>query len=254
MSEIPLLSVQNISKRYGDLVVLEDVSLEVGECETVAIIGHSGCGKTTLLHIICALLNADDGLVLLDGASHTTPTKDALMLFQSFDQLQPWRTVLKNVMYPLLATKTVKDRAVAKELALKRIADVGLQDFAATYPHTLSGGMKQRVAVARALALRPRVLLMDEPFAALDNITRGKLQALTRRVCGKYGISAILVTHSVEEALLMADRIIVMDKNPGRIGKVFENPEKVAQEPSARAALSSEIMELLEAQEPMAMR
>jgi NitT/TauT family transport system ATP-binding protein len=245
VSNIPVLSVQGVSKGFGSLEVLRDVSFDLNANEIIAVIGHSGCGKTTLLRIVCALEGADMGVVLLDGARHEKPSKDALMLFQSFDQLQPWRTALGNVMFPLLASGAVESRAEAGTLALKRLADVGLSDFADAYPHTLSGGMKQRAAVARALALAPRVLLMDEPFAALDNITRGTLQALTRRVCGKYGISALLVTHSVEEALVMADRIIVMDRNPGRVRAIVENPERDAADPPRRAELTERVMALL---------
>ncbi|MDR1321143.1 MAG: ATP-binding cassette domain-containing protein [Gracilibacteraceae bacterium] len=245
MSDIPVLSVQGVSKSFGALEVLRDVSFDLNANEIIAVIGHSGCGKTTLLRIVCAFESGDKGAVLLDGARHEKPSKEALMLFQSFEQLQPWRTTLGNVVYPLLAAGAVKRRAEARTLALKRLADVGLSDFVDAYPHTLSGGMKQRAAVARALALAPRVLLMDEPFAALDNITRGTLQALTRRVCGKYGISALLVTHSVEEALVMADRIIVMDRDPGRIKAIVENPERDAADPPRRTELTERVMTLL---------
>jgi NitT/TauT family transport system ATP-binding protein len=243
-SEIPVLSVQDICKKFGDLEVLRDVNLDLGENEILAIVGHSGCGKTTLLRIVCALESADAGAVLLDGARHEKPSKDALMLFQSFDQLQPWRTVLGNVMFPLTATGKMR-KSDARRLAMKRIADVGLGGFENAYPHTLSGGMKQRAAVARALALTPRVLLMDEPFASLDNITRGTLQDLTRRVCEKYGISALLVTHSAEEALVMADRVIVMDRNPGRIKAVVDNSARDALTAKRRSVLTEEIVALL---------
>ncbi|MDR1705742.1 MAG: ATP-binding cassette domain-containing protein, partial [Clostridiales bacterium] len=124
-------------------------------------------------------------------------------------------------------------------------ADVGLAGFEDTYPHQLSGGMKQRAAVARALALHPRVMLMDEPFAALDNITRGTLQSLTGQVCDKYGITALFVTHSVEEAAIMADRIIIMDRNPGRIKYVVDNPGRTADDPAKRGEFVAMIMEML---------
>jgi NitT/TauT family transport system ATP-binding protein len=249
MIELPVISIQNICKSFAEnggrgLDVLTDISFNVWQNETVAVIGHSGCGKTTLLRIVCALESADTGLVLLDGARQEKPNKDALMLFQSFDQLQPWRTVLGNVMFPLTAASKMLKRD-AKPLAMKRIADVGLSGFENAYPHTLSGGMKQRAAVARALALAPRVLLMDEPFAALDNITRGTLQALTRRVCEKYGISALLVTHSVEEAVVMADRIIVMGRDPGRVKAIVENPDRDNAGTPGRAELTERVMGLL---------
>jgi NitT/TauT family transport system ATP-binding protein len=249
MNELPVVSVQNVCKSFRQnsgepLAVLRDVSLDIRLNEIVAVIGHSGCGKTTLLRIMCGFEQADDGIILLDGEKHTAPSRDALMLFQDFNQLLPWKTVLGNVTHPLLATKAVKTRQDAEKRALGRIADVGLTGFEGSYPHQLSGGMKQRAAVARALALQPRVLLMDEPFAALDNITRGALQALTRRVCGKYGISALLVTHSVEEAVVMADRIVVMGKSPGRIHAVLENTAKDAP-PARRAGFVAETVRLL---------
>ena len=172
------------------------------------------------------------------------------MLFQDFNQLLPWKTVLGNVMYPLLAGRDVRSRQDVKKHALKRIKDVGLEGFEKSYPHQLSGGMKQRAAVARALALQPRVLLMDEPFASLDNITRGTLQTLTRHVCEKYGISALLVTHSVEEAAVMADKIIVMDKNPGRIKTILDNDVKDAP-PEERAILTARALSFLGGEEAL---
>jgi NitT/TauT family transport system ATP-binding protein len=255
MIELPVVSVQNLYKCYkmnngAQLNVLDDVSFNVNQNEIVGLVGHSGCGKTTLLRIICAFQAADNGYVLVDGVNHVRPDKNALMLFQDFNQLLPWRTVVGNIVHPLLATKALRIKREAKERAIKRIADVGLTGFENSYPHQLSGGMKQRAAVARALALQPRILLMDEPFASLDNITRGVLQTLTRRVCDKYGITAILVTHSVEEAVIMADRIIVMDKNPGRIKAIFENPEREKLTYSQRASLVSEIMGKLGPQKP----
>jgi NitT/TauT family transport system ATP-binding protein len=253
MNELPVVSVQNVRKTFkqndgSPLLVLEDVSFNIQQNETVAVIGHSGCGKTTLLRIICGFEQADSGFVLVDGERHGTPGKDALMLFQDFNQLLPWKTVLGNVMHPLLATKTVKSKQDAQKRAQKRISDVGLTGFENSYPHQLSGGMKQRAAVARALALQPRVLLMDEPFAALDNITRAALQILTRRVCDKYGISALLVTHSVEEAAVMADRVIVMDKNPGRINAILENDVKDLP-PEGRTGFVAGALKLLEGKE-----
>ena len=251
MNELPVVSVQNISKSFlqndgRQLMVLDNVSFNVELNEIVAVIGHSGCGKTTLLRIVCSFEASDEGLVLLDGVKCIKPCKDMLMLFQDFNQLLPWKTVLGNVMHPLIATKTVRTRKDAKKYALKRITDVGLIGFEHNYPHQLSGGMKQRAAVARALALQPRVMLMDEPFASLDNITRSTLQELTRRVCDKYGISALLVTHSVEEAVVMADRIIVMDKNPGRIKAILANSAKDTP-PEQRAEFVSKILEIINA-------
>jgi NitT/TauT family transport system ATP-binding protein len=247
--KLPIISVHNIFKSFiqnsgESLGVLSDVSFDVMQNEIVAVIGHSGCGKTTLLRIVCSLEAADSGFIFLNGNKSVKPCKDLLMLFQDFNQLLPWKTVLGNVTHSLVATKTIKSKDDAKKHALKHIADVGLVSFENSYPHQLSGGMKQRTAVARALALQPRVVLMDEPFASLDNTTRGNLQVLTRRVCEKNNISALLVTHSVEEAIIMADRIIVMDKNPGRIMTVLNNTLKDAP-PNCRAKFASEILKLL---------
>ena len=253
MNELPVISVQNIEKHFHmndgrPLEVLHDVSFDVDQNEIVAVIGHSGCGKTTLLRIICSLASADGGFVLLDGSKCTKPSKDILMLFQDFNQLLPWKTVFANVVHPLRATGAIKSRGEAQRHAMKRISDVGLTGFEHSYPHQLSGGMKQRAAVARTLALQPRVLLMDEPFASLDNITRSTLQLLTRRVCEKYGISALLVTHSVEEAVVMADRIVVMDKNPGRIKAIMANTVKDAPM-EQRLQFVAELLRMLASQE-----
>ena len=235
-SAISLISVKGICKSFGDLEVLRNVSFDLYQNEIIAVIGHSGCGKTTLLRIMCAFEYADLGHILLESVAHIKPCKEVLMLLQSYEQLQPWRTVLGNVIFPLLASSsrfvsgpngTYRMRKnEAKALAMKRISDVGLLGFENSYPHTLSGGMKQRAVVAMAMALCPKVLLMDEPFASLDDITREQLQVLTLRVCGKYGISVVLVTHSIEEAILMADRIVVMDRSPGSVKAIVDNPDK----------------------------
>ena len=250
MSELPVVSVQNVSKSFrqnngGSLEVLRDISFNVAQGEIIAVIGHSGCGKTTLLRIVCGFEPADGGDILLDGVKHTSPGKNALMLFQDFNQLLPWKTLLGNVMHPLTATKSIRSRQDARKHALKHIADVGLAGFEHSYPHQLSGGMKQRAAVARALALQPRVLLMDEPFASLDNITREALQILTKRICKNHGISALMVTHSVEEAIIMSDRIIVMDKNPGRVKAVVTPPSRG---PNALAECAESLKSLLKGQ------
>lgn len=250
MNELPVVSVQNVSKSFrqnggGSLTVLRDISFCVGQNEIVALVGHSGCGKTTLLRAMGGFEAVDEGYTLLDGEKRSKPDKNMLMLFQDFNQLLPWKTVLGNVIHPILATKTIRSKQDAKKHALKRIADVGLTGFENSYPHQISGGMKQRAVVARALALQPRVLLMDEPFASLDNITRGALQELTRRVCEKYGISAILVTHSVDEAVVMADKIIVMDKKAGRIKAILNNHNKLTRSAEERASIAGEIIKLL---------
>ncbi|MDR1243471.1 MAG: ATP-binding cassette domain-containing protein [Deltaproteobacteria bacterium] len=228
MNELPVVSIQNLRKSFtmndgSGLLVLDDISLNVLQGEMVGFIGCSGCGKTTLLRIVGGFENPDSGYVLVDGKAHSQPEKSVLMLFQDLNQLLPWKTVLSNVTAPLLATGAAATKKEAESRALKRIAEVGLEKFAAAYPHQISGGMKQRAALARALALQPRVLLMDEPFASLDNITRKSLQILTRSVCEKYGVTVLFVTHSIDEAVIMADRIVVLNMNPGSIREVFDN-------------------------------
>jgi NitT/TauT family transport system ATP-binding protein len=249
MCEIPIVSIRNVSKTFiqnsGDfLEVLQNISFDVQRNEIVAIIGHSGCGKTTLLRIACALEVADDGIVLLDGCLCVHPSKNMLMLYQDFNQLFPWKTVLENVVHSLVATKMIKDKRAAKSRAIESIVDVGLSGFENSYPHQLSGGMKQRAIVARALVLKPLVLLMDEPFGSLDDITRSTLQILTRQVCKRYGISALFVTHSIEEAVVMSDKIVIMDKNPGRIKAILKN-DVITEAYSCQANFAIELQELL---------
>jgi ABC-type nitrate/sulfonate/bicarbonate transport system ATPase subunit len=248
--EIPVISIQGLSKSFrkndGDtLRVLDDINLDVYQNEIIGVIGHSGCGKSTLLRIVCAFDTSDAGLVLADGGLHEKPRKDILMLFQNFEQLLPWLSVLDNIAKPLLASHRLRSKKDAVKRAVKLVSDVGLNGFERSFPHQLSGGMKQRGAVARALAFQPRVLLMDEPFASLDNITRGALQVLTRNVCEKYGITVIFVTHSVEEAMIMADRIVVMEKNPGRIKRIVDNPNKSEISRGERNLIIEDIMKLL---------
>jgi NitT/TauT family transport system ATP-binding protein len=192
-------------------IVLNKLSFTITRGEFFGIIGHSGCGKSTLLRILCGFESRDTGSVLINGREVLHPSREALMMFQDFGQLLPWRTVLGNLVYPLMATKTIVDRKQAMNIAYSFLQDVGLKDHATIYPHQLSGGMKQRVALARALALKPKVLLMDEPFSALDDFNRQKMQILTQNICRKYGVTVVFVTHSINEAILLADHILIFD-------------------------------------------
>ena len=246
----PVISVNDINKSFirsnGEkLNVLENICIDAYQGEFIGIVGHSGCGKTTLLRIICAFDNPDSGTILIDGIKRESPNKDVLMIFQSFDQLFPWKTVLQNVMFPLVATRISKDRHEVKSYAQKRIADVELSEFENSYPYELSGGMKQRAVLARALVLRPKVLLMDEPFASLDVTTRSALYELVRRVCTKYGITVLFVTHSVEEAVLLSDRIIIIKDTPGKINCILDNSPNDSINGKEQSELVQKILALL---------
>lgn len=221
------LQVQGLEVAYrtphGRHVAVQDIDLEVREGEKVILLGPSGCGKSTLLKAIAAFEQPSRGRILLDGKEVTKPGFDRAVLFQEFDQLFPWKTVIENVAYALRVTGRCGP-AEARDQALVYLRMVGLDRYAHFYPHHLSGGMKMRVAIARSLAVRPQVLLMDEPFAALDNQTRSVLQAEVNRIQAETGKTLIFVTHSVEEALVIGHRIVVMTTGPGRILEIIDNP------------------------------
>ena len=192
------------------------VSLDVHAAERYVLLGPSGCGKSTLLKAAAGFLTPVAGRVLVDGQAVSGPGPDRMVVFQEFDQLPPWKTVLSNILFPLqVALKLPADEAQARARAV--LARVGLADFAHAYPHQLSGGMKQRVAIARALAMQPRVLLMDEPFAALDALTRRHMQAELLALWDDIRFTMLFVTHSIEEALIVGSRIGVLTPRPGRL-------------------------------------
>jgi len=218
---LSIIEVRNVTKSFliGDnkVVVLEDVSFSVGNDEFVCLVGPSGCGKSTLLRIIAGLEKADSGGTLFHGQPITKPTPKIAMVFQLFGLL-PWKTALENVELPLevLGVEKEKRRHVAEEY----LNMVGLEGFKNTYPHDLSGGMKQRVGIARALALKPEVLLMDEPFSSLDELTAKNLRNLVLDIWRDPTLPTntfIMVSHNVEEAVYMADRVIVMTPRPGKV-------------------------------------
>jgi NitT/TauT family transport system ATP-binding protein len=179
------------------------------------LLGPSGCGKSTLLKAVGRFVNATSGSLLLHGRAITRPGPDRIVVFQEFDQLPPWKTVAQNVMFPLLAGGMT--RRLAKERALHWLDKVGLAHFANAYPHTLSGGMKARVAIARALAMQPAILLMDEPFAALDALTRRRMQEELQLLWEDIRFTMLFVTHSIEEALVVGNRILLLSPHPGRV-------------------------------------
>lgn len=216
----PLLRVGalNLEYRTRQRVVraTHDVSFDVFPADRFVLLGPSGCGKSSLLKAVGGFMPAVSGSILLDGERITQPGPDRLMVFQEFDQLPPWKTVLENVMFPLLASGKAR-RPEARDRARYFIDKVGLTAFADAYPHTLSGGMKQRVAIARALAMEPKVLLMDEPFAALDALTRRKMQEELLALWEEVRFTLLFVTHSIEEALVVGSRILLLSPHPGRV-------------------------------------
>ena len=218
--EAPLLQVEGVSIDYRtqERVVraTHRVSFDVHAGDRFVLLGASGCGKSTLLKAVAGFIAPSEGRILLDGQAVTRPGPDRVVVFQEFDQLPPWKTVRDNVMFPLLASRRV-GRAEAAERAALYIDKVGLTPFADVHPHQLSGGMKQRVAIARALAMQPRVLLMDEPFAALDALTRRRMQEELLGLWDEFRFTLIFVTHSIEEALVVGNRIAILSPHPGRL-------------------------------------
>lgn len=216
-----VLEVENVTKAFvteqTKILVLNNVSFSVGNDEFVCLVGPSGCGKSTLLRIIAGLEKADSGRILFHGQPITRPTPKIAMVFQLFGLL-PWKTALENVEVPLEVLGLEKQSRV--HIAQEYLQMVELEGFENTYPHDLSGGMKQRVGIARALALKPEVLLMDEPFSSLDELTAKTLRELVLNIWRDPILPTntfIMVSHNVEEAVFMADRVLVMSSRPGKV-------------------------------------
>jgi len=216
---MPHIEVRNVSLVYdtpsGRVTGVDGVSFDLEQSQFLCLVGPSGCGKTTLLNIIAGFLEPTGGEIRLGGQAVRGHGTDRGVVFQDFAQLFPWRTALGNVAFGLEMKGIGK--AEREETALKQLRLVKLEKFAQSYPHHLSGGMQQRVAIARALAYNPSVLLMDEPFAALDALTRDAMQRLLADVWRETRKTVIYVTHNVAEAVYLADRVIVMTPHPGRI-------------------------------------
>ena len=216
----PLLEVHSLSLEYrtAQRVVraTHQVSFEVDQADRFVLLGPSGCGKSTLLKAVAGFIAPQEGKILLQGHPVSSPGPDRIVVFQEFDQLPPWKTVKENIMFPLVVSGQLK-RAEAQDRALHYLDNVGLAAFADAYPHTLSGGMKARVAIARALATQPKILLMDEPFAALDALTRRKMQEELLQLWEEVRITLLFVTHSIEEALVVGNRILLLSPHPGRV-------------------------------------
>ena len=222
------ISIEGIARRYpgatGTTTIFEDLWFSMNRGDFSCIIGHSGCGKTTVLNILSGLEAPDEGVAIVDGRAIEGPSLDRAVIFQSH-ALLPWRTVLGNVAYAVSSKWREWSRAKIEDHARGFIELVGLKGSEHKRPAELSGGMKQRVGIARALSIQPKILLMDEPFSALDALTRGALQDEVRRICLDTGQTAFMITHDVDEAIYLADRIVLMTNGPdAMIAEIVENP------------------------------
>lgn len=223
-----LISIEGIAKRYPrkneeELTIFEDLWLSIDRGEFVCIIGHSGCGKTTILNILAGLDTPSEGVIIVDGKEISGPSLDRAVIFQGH-ALLPWMSVLGNVAYAVSARHRQWPKRKVREHAMRFIELVGLTTAANRKPSELSGGMKQRVGIARALSLEPKTLLMDEPFSALDALTRGTLQDEVRRICVSSDQTVLMITHDVDEAIYLADKIVLMTNGPdARIAEIVQN-------------------------------
>lgn len=216
----PIIELEGVFKRYGDMLALDDVSLRIEKGEFVVIVGASGCGKSTTLNMIAGFDHPSEGLVKVEGRQVTEVSPNTGMVFQQY-ALFPWLSVLDNIAYGLKmkGMKKAERRAVAQQF----VDMVGLKGFENAYPKQLSGGMKQRVTIARVLANDPAVMLFDEPFAALDAMTRQVLQEELVRIYEQSGKTVVFITHSIDEALMLSSRILIMSARPGKIAQDIVN-------------------------------
>lgn len=222
------LTADGLCKAYGAQQVLQNVSFTVRSGETLAIVGRSGCGKTTLLMLLAGLLQPDAGAVLLDGQAAGAPGKQRLMVFQSFDQLFPWRTLRGNLRFALRHTRPQLGAKEIRRLADRCLAQMELADAADKYPYQLSGGMKQRGALARAMAFSPAVLLLDEPFSGLDTASRANAYRAFETLKAATGAAVVLVTHDLDEAAALATRVALLSPRSHSIAAMLENREGLA--------------------------
>ncbi|PZQ15977.1 MAG: nitrate/sulfonate/bicarbonate ABC transporter ATP-binding protein [Ancylobacter novellus] len=224
----PLISIEALARRYpkhggGETTVFENLWLPIEKGEFVCLIGHSGCGKTTILNVLAGLDRPSDGVVIVDGREISGPSLDRAVIFQGHSLL-PWMSVMGNVAFAVSSRWPDWSKDKIRAHCQKYIDVVHLGGSEHKKPAELSGGMKQRVGIARALAIEPKMLLMDEPFSALDALTRGSLQDEARRICAETQQTVFMITHDVDEAMLLADKIVLMTNGPGaRIAEIVEN-------------------------------
>lgn len=243
----PLLEVLGVTMQYKTKEYLVTatyrVDFNVWQSDRFVLLGPSGCGKSTLLKAVGGYLRPTEGEIRLKGKPISMPGPDRMMVFQEFDQLPPWKTVKENVIFPLIASRKMKGKT-AEEKAMQYIEKVKLAQFADHYPHQLSGGMKQRVALARGMAMEPDILLMDEPYAALDALTRRKMQDELLMLWEDTKFTVLFVTHSIEEAVKIGNRILLLSPHPGQVTAELSSTGEDKVDASGRA-LSRRISDML---------
>lgn len=244
----PLLDVRGVTLQYKTkdhlITATYRVDFQVYRSDRYVLLGPSGCGKSTLLKAVGGYLPPTEGDIRLKGTAVTRPGPDRMMVFQEFDQLLPWKTVKENVMFPLLASGKLAGKA-AQDKAMQYIEKVNLAKFANHHPHMLSGGMKQRVAIARGMAMEPDVLLMDEPYAALDALTRRKMQDELLQLWDDTHFTVLFVTHSIPEAIKCGSRILLLSPHPGQVKAELTSVPRDHPDPQAAKALETKIHNML---------
>jgi NitT/TauT family transport system ATP-binding protein len=243
-----LLDVRGVTMRYKTeahlITATYRVSFSVLQGDRFVVVGPSGCGKSTLLKAVGGYLTPVEGEITLKGERITKPGPDRMMVFQEFDQLLPWKTVLENVTFPLQMTGALSRRQV-HDRAMQYLEKVKLADFVHSYPHMLSGGMKQRAAIARGMAMEPDILLMDEPFAALDALTRSRMQDELLSLWDETRFTVLFVTHSIPEAIKLGNRILLMSPHPGQVKAEVNSVPRGQENSNQAAALGREIHDML---------
>jgi NitT/TauT family transport system ATP-binding protein len=243
-----LLQVDGVTLRYKTpqslITATHRVSFKVEEGDRYVLLGPSGCGKSTLLKAVGGYMSPAEGEIRIRDRRVLAPGPDRMMVFQEFDQLFPWKTILQNVIFPLKVAKHLSHRE-AEEVAYGYIEKVRLTEFAHSYPHTLSGGMKQRVAIARGMAMQPDILLMDEPFAALDALTRRRMQDELLDLWAETGFTVLFVTHSINEAIRIGNRILLLSPRPGRVKAEISKTPNAELDETGAGRLEKEIHDLL---------